>query len=341
MEEVKAVRQSNFELLRIICMLLIIGHHIAVHGDYSAAQNITANDYVVRYFTTGGKLGVNIFVLISGYFMVNSKFRIQKLIRMFAQIWFYSLLIFTLLLVLGKAEYSNWLLLSTLLPLSTSLWWFITTYVIMYCLSPFLNILIRNCNQKLHLILVIFLVAIQCVVQFALKTSYISNVGWFVTLYLIAAYIRLYPHKLFDSNKIAIPVGLATYIIIVVFATLWDIDLWSMTNIVCLVCSVSIFCAFKNFNISSNKVINAVAKTTFGIYLLHDHIWIRDFLWNDLLKSAYHYQLNTFVCYSAVAVIVVFVVCMTIDFARELLFTLSERLIKLLAQKIKNRQTNT
>lgn len=192
MDEVKAVRQSNFELLRIICMLLIIGHHLAVHGDYAAPQNIAANEYVVRYFTTGGKLGVNIFVLISGYFMINSKFRIRKLIRMFAQILFYSLLIFTFLLALKKAEYTNWLLLSTLLPLSTSLWWFVTTYVIMYCLSPFLNILIKNCSQKLHLILVVFLVAIQCVVQLALNTSYISNVGWFVTLYLIAAYIRLY-----------------------------------------------------------------------------------------------------------------------------------------------------
>lgn len=169
MNEIKPARQSNFELLRIICMLLIVGHHIAVHGNYPATQNIAANDYVVRFFATGGKLGVNIFVLISGYFMVNSQFRLKKLLKLFAQILFYSLLIFALFLITGKSEYSHGLLVNTLFPVSTNAWWFVTAYIIMYCLSPFLNILIKHCNKRLHLILVIFLVAIQCALQFVSK----------------------------------------------------------------------------------------------------------------------------------------------------------------------------
>lgn len=337
MNEIKAVRQSNFELLRIICMLLIVGHHIAMHGNYPAEQTIAANVYVVRFFAIGGKLGVNLFVLISGYFMVNSKFRINKLLRLFAQIWFYSILIFALLLILGKVEYSHGLLLNAIFPVSTNAWWFITTYVILYCLSPFLNILIKHCPQKWHLFLIIFLVVLQCAMQFAFRQWYISNVGWFVTLYLIAAYIRLYPHKLFDSNKIALPISLSSFVIIAVFNMLWKINLWDMTNIVCLVWSVATFCAFKNFRIPNNKVINTVAKTTLGIYLIHDHGLIRGLLWNELLKSTYHYQQNTFVCYAAVAVLTVFAACMIIDLLRELLFASVNKLIKLITLKIKDK----
>lgn len=93
---------------------MIIGHHLAVHGNYPISENMGVNDYAIRFFTIGGKLGVNIFVLISGYFMVKSTFRFKKLIRLFAQLLFYSLLIFLLFLILGKVEYSNRLLLNSL-----------------------------------------------------------------------------------------------------------------------------------------------------------------------------------------------------------------------------------
>lgn len=337
MNEIKAVRQSNFELLRILCMLMIVGHHLAMHGRYPAEQTVSAGDYVVRFFSIGGKLGVNIFVLISGYFMINSQFRIKKLLRLFAQILFYAVLIPVVFLAWEKAEYSHGLLLYAIFPVSMNTWWFATTYVILYCLSPFLNILIKNCPQKLLLFLIAFLAVLQCALQFAFRQSYISNVGWFVTLYLIAAYIRLYPHKLFDSNKIALPVGIVSYVVIAVFYILWKINLWDMTNIICLVCSVAIFCSFKNFRVPNNKLINAVAKTTFGIYLIHDHGLIRNALWSGWLQCPMHYQLNTFVCFAAVAVLAVFTACMIIDLMRELLFVGVSKLIKFITLKIKDK----
>ena len=68
-------RDSNFELLRIICMVLIVIHHFSVHGGYFTETQGTLpfNATLIDLFAMGGRLGVNIFVLISGYFLINSK----------------------------------------------------------------------------------------------------------------------------------------------------------------------------------------------------------------------------------------------------------------------------
>ncbi|MDE7454660.1 MAG: acyltransferase [Clostridia bacterium] len=338
MEKITTKRQSNFELLRILCMLMIVAHHLAVHGSYPFTENAVINDYIIRFFTIGGKIGVNIFVLISGYFMVDSNFRIKKAVRLWAQMLFYSLLIFSLFLIFGKVQYSNGLLLNTIFPLSTNMWWFAGAYFIMYCLSPYINLVVKNCSKTMHLTLIAFLIVVQCFIQLIFKISHLSNVAWFITLYIIASYIKRYPHKIFDSNKIAIPVSIVAFLLIASLYVFLKVDFWNMTNIACLIWSVSVFCSFKNFNIKNSKIINSIAKTTFGVYLLHDHGLMRNFIWVELLKCPLHYQHKTFICFAIVAVLLVFVSCMIVDFIRELLFTAVSKTIGLITSKRKQKQ---
>ena len=77
--QVKAKRQSNFELLRIISMILIIAHHYAIHGGFELSkQAFSAQLFFLQVLSYGGKLGVNLFVLISGYFLVTSRCKLKK-----------------------------------------------------------------------------------------------------------------------------------------------------------------------------------------------------------------------------------------------------------------------
>ena len=76
-------RKSNFELLRIIAMLMIMGSHFACHSGFLFPNSsITVNRLWIQFLTIGGKLGVDIFVLISGYFLINvQKIHFEKVIR--------------------------------------------------------------------------------------------------------------------------------------------------------------------------------------------------------------------------------------------------------------------
>ena len=55
------VRKSNIELLRIIAMMFIVIWHISVHAQKG---ELNSHNYIVAFCTTG----VNLFILISGYF---------------------------------------------------------------------------------------------------------------------------------------------------------------------------------------------------------------------------------------------------------------------------------
>lgn len=89
--EVERMRESNIELLRIVSMVLIIMHHFSVHGTFPFTPELTFNKVFLQVFGLGGKAGVVAFVMITGYFMVSSSFKLHKFGKLVGQIWFYSL----------------------------------------------------------------------------------------------------------------------------------------------------------------------------------------------------------------------------------------------------------
>lgn len=83
------MRNANIELLRIVSMVLIVLFHFSVHGTWPEGGPL-ASDTAVEMLSFGGKLGVNCFVLITGYFMVHGHLKVQSLLRVMLQTWFYS-----------------------------------------------------------------------------------------------------------------------------------------------------------------------------------------------------------------------------------------------------------
>lgn len=92
----KQKRYSNIELLRIIAMFMIIMHHYAIHGFSQMELEYNKDKIVIDFFVLGGKVGVNLFIIISGYFMVDSKITLQKILKFMGQVWCYSVTIFVL-----------------------------------------------------------------------------------------------------------------------------------------------------------------------------------------------------------------------------------------------------
>ena len=85
----KKERNSNLELLRIIAMLFIVASHFAFHGfgslgSFNEVNFIIANsnNYLIYFLGMLGKIGVDVFVIISAYFMINSKFTFKKLLTL-------------------------------------------------------------------------------------------------------------------------------------------------------------------------------------------------------------------------------------------------------------------
>jgi surface polysaccharide O-acyltransferase-like enzyme len=181
-------------------MLLIVFLHSIDHsGVLEHAENCgTAMYFYVRFTYALCQVCVNIYIMLSGYFMVTSKFRLQKLVTLWMEAAFYSFVLKLLFMVTGQDAFSITSLVSCFFPILTGRYWFLTIYVGMYLVSPFLNTLIRAMDKRKHALLNVVLFAIMSVwVSLHPSVAGMNSGGgwglaWFVTLYITASWLRLY-----------------------------------------------------------------------------------------------------------------------------------------------------
>lgn len=333
--QIQNVRRSNFELLRIFAMLLIVMHHFSVHSPFVEFTNaLSVNRLGIQFMEIGGKLGVNLFVLISGYFMCTSKeFKVKKIIVLFLQILMYSVLCYSVICI-ATNQFSIREVLRTFLPITFVNWWFASTYFVLLFFTPFINKLIAVLSKQSYRSLLIIMAVMWVLIPTVTNTDFQSNnLIWFVFLYLLAGYIRIYPEDMKISKKASfwasVIITLMMFLSVVVFDILGTKIGWFASKatyffgtqkLPLVVLSISIFLLFKDIDIKTNKFINAVASTTFGVYLLHDHSAMRDIIWNRIFRVGSFQDSWVLLIYGAFCTVSVFVICSAIEYVRKLLF---------------------
>ena len=155
-------RNVSLDLLRILSMLMIVVLHVNSHGG--VLNNVSYfNVTIARLFESFSLPAVNIFVLISGYFLVDSRFKLSKILKLVLQVWFYSWIICVILFITGWGSFAAKDVISIAFPISYKEYWFITAYLLMYIMSPVLNILINSLSRNQHKFLMISLLVITSV----------------------------------------------------------------------------------------------------------------------------------------------------------------------------------
>ena len=85
-------------------MALIVLHHCSLCAFPNIDWAGSFNKTVVDWLSLGGKLGVNCFILISGYFISHSKFTLQKFLKLAGSVWFYSVAIMLVFVLLSHSS---------------------------------------------------------------------------------------------------------------------------------------------------------------------------------------------------------------------------------------------
>lgn len=327
-------KMSQFEILRVISMLLIIMLHFLSHGGVNNELKIGTVDYM--FFTVARSfayLGVNCFVLISGYFLCDKDFKSSRIFKIIIQVLFYSLLGSIIVVLLTNKSLSLKEILFTLFPLTGNKYWFASVYVVLLILSPVLNSAINKLNQKQHLTLVLSMVfAFSVILTFLFWSRAVLSDGkditWFVTLYFIAAYLKKYPvHNTLKEIACAFSVcvlatPLAEMGIMGLLSTMTsnlpDKVMFFNNQFFVMCGGVLLFLLISNLPVG--KVGNQVAKLgnlTFGVYLFHDNDLVRTYLWNCVKASRFLPNLLLEIVYMFFVVACIFICGSMIEFARK------------------------
>ncbi len=327
-------RNSNIELLRIVCILAIIAHHYSIHPqwefDYSS---ITFNRVFLQVLCIGGKLGVNCFLLISGYFLVGKKKRnAESILKIWLHVLFYSVLIPLTICGLGKNEITAKGLIGAMFPVIYETWDYASAYIVLMLFVPFYNRLLQCLNKKEFNRLLVLFFFCWCLVPTLTGKDFESNyLIWMFVVYAVGAYIRLFPHRLTESVKpalIGVIVSFSSYLLSVVILDILgtrflflansarEVRFGQMQMLPCVLLSISLFLVFKNLEIANSKTINFLAQGVFGVYLIHEHPLVRDLLWNHLFQNARHFEDLKLPLYAIFVVVTVFLCCEIIELFR-------------------------
>lgn len=259
-----------------------------------------------------------------------------------------------------KGTFSLFELLKSGLVVTMQRYWFVSSYIIMYALSPFLNCAIAKMSKRMHFLCCCVLLGLFSVLA---NLAYINDFAyleggyspiWFCTLYVTAAYVRKHVpvnpnHRLpalscylLCASMIAIERFAATAITPMIFGSVKLDSLFCSNNsIMTAAASISLLLFFRSIeikNVLAEKVIRYFAPLAFGVYLIHDHIITRQIIWNWLKPTVLH---NSFfiVPYFILCVTGIFLVCSLIEWLRQQLFRLFriDQFVTSLSDKVQDR----
>lgn len=331
-------REKNFEVMRTMTMLFVVVYHSLTHGVGVAYGfntdkpeeliNVVSADALLVF----GSIAVNLYVMVSGYFLVDLEFKPSRLVRTWLSAFFYSFAITLLMMMLGCAPFSMTTLAKSFFPISADAYWFVTQFVGLLILAPFLAMMVRRLTFRQYVVLLIggTLLCLSLTSDFPLgkrfSVSHGNSVWSFSYLFLVAGFIKHHMKRL-SMRKLLM--AAATVALLVLSSELWQgrkedgvYLLWLDYNGLPFVLSVIVFVLVKQWSIGNGTLWTLLARMapyTFGVYLIHDHLMMRHWLWTNIDFSPFYGRL-LFLPVVAGWCIGIFLVCIIIDMCRQRLF---------------------
>ncbi len=326
-DKIKLKRNPSIELLRILMMLQIIFLHVSDYGDFTdialEIKGRTELTYWVIWLMC--RCPVYIFVIIMGYFLSETKndFNYKRILKCYLPMYFYSLMIPLLYSLIRGVSLTKDYYIKAFLPFLSRTWYFMTLYLLVLILSPYLNRMIRGLDRKHFLLLIGICFLVFSVwqplsmlepfegiigIKKILSTQGGKSLYDFIYMYLLGAYMRRF--HIFSSHEVSgeedsglngiwnrpfiylagfLILGLINVFLVYKYPDDGIISVVSYNDnpLVVIQCT----CLFRFFEkldmrnyVRVGRVINYISAGNLGVYMIHEHPLIRDLIWNEIFR---------------------------------------------------------
>lgn len=358
----KAARNPRIDCLRAISMLLIVVQHYVFWGlkplNLDVFQIIGSGGALLNYLSMEtlyllSCIGVNCFVMISGYFTITkTTHRWDSLLRLWFTTVFYSVILFLVSLFLSKGQLTLSTddlkaLLHCFFPVYSRQYWFISTYIAVMLIAPYFSIMVKNITRKNFRYLLVILFCLTFMFPYGQQFAGGMSVLWMLFVYLVGGYIRLYGIDSKISNNIVLIFFGIIFILVLGFLA-YDIaqnhgisnfsfrlhGFASDSPIFFLSLSCFIWAIRKEESqVSSiSKLWIRLSPYVLAVYLIHMNKYFYPFIWKIFIPetNSIPIALHALMCS-----LIIFFVCIIIDLLRSMLFRVSvDRLIEIIKSKI-------
>lgn len=352
--EAKGARMANLELLRCVAMLMVVALHYLGKGNLLAdltEENLGAAQLAAWLLECFCIVAVDVYMFLSGYFLCLSSFRPSRLVRLLLQVWVYSVafgLLGAASGVMRETAFDIHFLLTLLFPISMEHYWFMTAYLYLYLLLPFVGMAARRMTrEQLGAALGLLLFAFCGMKSFLPVRFEMDGRGydclWYLCVFLAAAYVRRFGCFLFEKKRL----GLCLYVgcCLLAFAGTMVLrgfylrrGMFEQVLKLCLeynhilpfLAAIGLFAAFIRLEVKGRAAVWAgrIAPYTLGVYLLHENLGLR-YTWQGWLGAGSVAEamaegsggaLGLLLWWTAAAAACVFACGILVDLAREWVF---------------------
>lgn len=335
-------RSSNIELLRIFAVYFVVVHHIILHyilhnfsSDYCSLwlESSISNRFVSSVLYSMGGVGVLLFFMITGYFLAE-KTESGSIKKVFLAVVFYALL--GAFLLFAKGLISNTgidkmhFVKQLLFPVSSGIWWFPLSYIIIVVVAPILNKMTVSLSKKGFVIVLLFIATWWSFGANVIEAPF-TRLQDALFYYLCGVFYKRFLKP--ENMRISI-----YFMVMLLFFTLLGgayflyftfqfsgIRKESYLSYFFILVFLKPIVAFLLFSIFlkskvQSKCINFIASTTFGVYLCHEN-WYGEYLFSHILFNFDKMFLsNLFPLYILCSGVVMFLICMGVDCIRRFCF---------------------
>lgn len=316
MEDMK--RNANIDCLRIVCMMMVVSmHYFGWGGVNDLPETSQLNFILASGIGVFCRVAVNCFYMISGYFIkenseeVSFSQIIKSIVKQYKKIWFYSIFLFWLGYVLSLNSFSWKGLLGALMPIMSNQWWFMTIFIFLLCLKPYIaKLLVKMTNKELIILMscIFFFDSVQTTVGvngFGERGAGIMHACFMLVVGYAVHRIEVYRvGKIMALGIYVISCTAAGVFAIIEKKVLMEADASAIyyNSPLIIVASISFFVFFLNLNCIC-KWASRIAPYVLAIYLLNDHVLLRNNMYENILHCSQFYRSNLMLIHWGMCVI--------------------------------------
>ncbi|MGN0214137.1 MAG: acyltransferase family protein [Muribaculaceae bacterium] len=320
-------RESQFELLRIIAMAMIIMVHfngIAVEKFLPLSSHPFSDVWGAEFLESFAIIGVNLFVLISGYFGI--RLSAKGVTKYVGWVLWYSILLYLVVCCfypqLFLPKYTEY----AVNGITHSSQWFVTCYFMLMALSPAINAVLARTTFKQHLAIAAVLFVVNCLCGWWFEMVF-NQTGYtvyhMVFIYWLGRVLRECMQRYATLPWCKAAIGIYVVSLLAVVWMMQDMRYFkviSYNNPLVVVESLAFFTLFATMHFH-NRAINWIASSAFAVYLIHMHFSVYPHVLRPLLSDIYDsYGGTSYAFIAAVLGTIIYAACVLIDKPREWLF---------------------
>lgn len=299
-----STRNYGIDCLKILSMIMVATLHVLGQGVLKHTTTFSVHYELGWALEILCFCAVNCYAIISGYVNYGTKFRYSKILQLYLQVAFYTVIITGIFKIWKPELVGKKILIKALFPFAFyDMYWYYTAYFCMSFFIPFFNRLIKELDSRACKRLVLSLILVLSVIP-TLSMSDTAGTArgystiWLSALYLIGACIRKY----YTPGKYKRSLYILGYFLCAFFAwlgklvlekltchffgepSLWDYVV-SYTSPFILFCGIFLVLFFSEleFKKPMQTIIRFFAPASFGVYLIH----VEPLVWDNIMHDAF------------------------------------------------------